>query len=179
MSNEATPANAADTYFKEGNRFWEARSTHGRTPTFKSSDDLLDACQQYFEWNADHPLWEAKVFNDKGTIVHARLPKMRAMTIFGLCNFLGIAETTWRNWRKDRPDFLAVMQLAEQVMRQQKFEGASADLLNANIIARDLGLADKSEFAGPNGGPLETETKQVDEFTSRITRLAARSAERE
>ena len=32
------------------------------------------------------------------------------------------------------------------VIRTQKFEGASAGLLNANIIARDLGLSDKTEL---------------------------------
>jgi hypothetical protein len=33
----------------------------------------------------------------------------------------------------------------EEIIRTQKFEGASADLLNPNIIARDLGLADKQD----------------------------------
>jgi hypothetical protein len=32
-------------------------------------------------------------------------------------------------------------------MYEQKFSGAAAGLLNPNIIARDLGLADKSEIA--------------------------------
>nr|WP_261640834.1 DNA-packaging protein [Erwinia mallotivora] len=34
---------------------------------------------------------------------------------------------------------------AEQIIYNQKFTGAAADLLNANIIARELGLADKRE----------------------------------
>ena len=34
---------------------------------------------------------------------------------------------------------------AESVIRSQKFAGAAADLLNANIIARDLGLAEKKQ----------------------------------
>ena len=32
----------------------------------------------------------------------------------------------------------------ENVIKSQKFAGAAADLLNANIIARDLGLKDAS-----------------------------------
>lgn len=36
----------------------------------------------------------------------------------------------------------------EEIIRTQKFEGASADLLNPNIIARDLGLAEKQEHSG-------------------------------
>ena len=44
----------------------------------------------------------------------------------------------------------------EQIIRTQKFEGAAAELLNPNIIARDLGLADRSEHSGPGGGPIRT-----------------------
>ena len=49
---------------------------------------------------------------------------------------------------------LGVIREAEEIIRRQKFEGASADLLNANIIARDLGLADKAEFTGKDGADL-------------------------
>lgn len=40
------------------------------------------------------------------------------------------------------------MTRVEQIIRQQKFEGAAAELLNPNIIARDLGLADKKVLGG-------------------------------
>lgn len=43
---------------------------------------------------------------------------------------------------------LAVITQAEAVIYEQKFTGAAADLLNPNIIARDLGLADKKELSG-------------------------------
>ena len=33
-------------------------------------------------------------------------------------------------------------------IRTQKFEGASADLLNAGIISKDLGLVDKKQIEG-------------------------------
>ncbi len=128
----------------KGNRFWEARSSHGPNPKFSHDTDLWDACLEYFEWAEANPLKEAKVVGGK---VH-RLDKMRAMTITGLCVFLDIAESTWRDWRKSRKDLSSVMTRVEQIIRQQKFEGAAADLLNPNIIARDLGLADKKELGG-------------------------------
>lgn len=68
---------------------------------------------------------------------------MRAMTLSGLCLFLNITRETWGQWRK-LDDFSDVITQAEEVIYSQKFAGAAADLLNANIIARDLGLADKS-----------------------------------
>lgn len=89
-----------------------------------------------------------------------QLPKMRAMTIDGLCIFLDINVHTWHEYRS-RDDFLAVTMQAEAVIRSQKFSGAAADLLNANIIARDLGLKDAStsEHTGVNGGPIKTESE--------------------
>ena len=139
----------------KGNRFWEARSSHGRDKLFTSPDVLLAACIEYFEWVEENPLYESKPFAYQGVVVQESVPKMRAMTMMGLCNFLGIGTSTWSDYRAMK-DFSAVIEQVEQCMRQQKFEGASADLLNANIIARDLGLADKvsAEHTGKDGAAL-------------------------
>lgn len=141
--------------FLPGNRAWEARSTRGRNPIFATPDDLWESVVEYFEWVEANPLYEEKVFNGKDGIVRATIAKMRAMTISGMCVFLDIARRTWDEYR-DRPAYLPVVTRAEEIIRDQKFSGAAADLLNANIIARDLGLSDKSELSGPNGGPIET-----------------------
>lgn len=133
--------------FKYGNRFWEARSTHGRNPIYKKPEDLLDACVQYFQWVEENPLWEAKVFCYQGETTKEVMPKMRAMTISGLCIYIGISPDTWESYYK-RPDFIGIAREVSEIIRTQKFEGAAAELLNANIIARDLGLADKRENTG-------------------------------
>lgn len=130
----------------KGNHFWEARSSHGANPKFSNPEDLWDACLEYFEWVERNPLKESRVAQKKGEPVILELDKMRAMTIVGLCVFLDITEKTWREWRGERQDLGAVITRVEQIIYQQKFSGAAADLLNANIIARDLGLADKSEL---------------------------------
>ena len=44
--------------------------------------------------------------------------------------------------------FKTITAQIKQIIRTQKFEGASAGFLNANIIARDLGLTDKQEITG-------------------------------
>lgn len=138
-----------------GNQFWKARSSHGRNPIFASPDDLWEACCEYFEWVEDNPLYEDKLTSYQGVNTHEPVAKMRAMTISGLCIFIDVARRTWDDFRK-RDDFLPVVSRVEEIIRTQKFEGASADLLNPNIIARDLGLADKSEFTGKDGGAIET-----------------------
>lgn len=134
--------------FIAGNRFWEARSSHGRNPKFETADQLADACRQYFEWVEDNPLYEVKAFAYQGTITTANLPKMRAMTLAGLCLFIGISRETWNDWRTSRPDFSDVQREVEEIIYEQKFTGAAAELFSPNIIARDLGLAEKSEVRG-------------------------------
>lgn len=137
-----------------GNQFWKARSSHGRNPIFASPDVLWEAATEYFQWVEDNPLWEDKVTSFQGVNTHEPIAKMRAMTLDGLCIFLDIARRTWDEYR-GREDFLPIVTRIESVIRSQKFAGAAADLLNANIIARDLGLADKSELTGGNGGPIQ------------------------
>lgn len=129
----------------KGNRFWEARSSHGANPKFKQASDLWDACLEYFEWVESNPHYEDKLVTFQGVATHEPVAKMRAMTLGGLCVFLDITETTWHEWRKSRKDLSDIITRVDQVMRTQKFEGAAADLLNPNIIARDLGLVDKQE----------------------------------
>jgi hypothetical protein len=145
-----------------GNQFWKARTKHGRDKIFASADLLWEACLEYFQWVEDNPLWEYKSYMYQGDPVHDQLPKMRAMTIPGLCLFLDIDELTWRRWREDK-DFCTITTRAEKVMYAQKLTGAAADLLNPNIIARELGLKETAthEHTGANGGPIQTVTSEM------------------
>ena len=127
-----------------GNQFWRQRSSHGRKPIFSSADALWDACVEYFEWVEANPLYEDGLVTFQGSAKHEPLAKMRAMTITGLCIFLDISRSTWDAWR-DVEDFSAIVTRVEDVIRTQKFEGASAGLLNPSIIARDLGLVEKQD----------------------------------
>lgn len=136
-----------------GNRFWEVRSSHGRKPIFASADDLWAAACEYFDWVEANPLYEDKLVTFQGVATHEPCAKMRAMTVTGLCIFLDISTPTFAEYRK-KEGFSAVSSRIDDVIRTQKFEGASADLLNPNIIARDLGLADKQELTGAEGAPL-------------------------
>ncbi|MEP1143496.1 MAG: DNA-packaging protein [Henriciella sp.] len=129
----------------KGNQFWKARASHGRPALYDNPEALWADCEEYFEWVAEHPLIEATVHSYKGKGSLTPKPKMRAMTISGLCLFLQISFETWSQYRKKK-DFIEVTSRAEAIIYNQKFAGAAADMLNANIIARDLGLSDKQEL---------------------------------
>lgn len=136
----------------KGNKFWEVRAKHGRDKIFKTPEQLWEAACEYFEWVNENPLLEYKVTQHQGVPVSMEVPKMRAMTISGLCLFLHTHEEYLTQFENrldlstdEGKDFSRVIRDIREVIYNQKFAGASADLLNANIIARDLGLKDRTE----------------------------------
>lgn len=152
----------------KGNRFWEARSSHGRNPKFESPEALWDACCEYFTWVEENPLWEMKAFSYQGDVTQEPIAKMRAMTLGGMIIFLDITRQTWATY-KAREDFLTVTTRAEEIIYDQKFSGAAADLLNANIIARDLGLKEQSqvEDVTPDKGDRDKRRSRIKELFNR------------
>lgn len=153
----------------ERNKFWTMRSSHGTKPKFDNPEILMRMCVEYFEWVQANPLKEHKQYHYQGELTNGVVAKMRAMTVKGLCIFLDISTETWRNYCKKVEEakldaevdialaegFIGVTTRVREIIDTQKFEGAAADLLNPNIIARDLGLKDARELSGPGGGPVE------------------------
>jgi hypothetical protein len=129
-----------------GNKYWQFRDKHGRD--FKYTPEKLWAeAIEYFEWCELNPLKEDSVSFYQGQPTHEPITKMRAMTIIGFCLYADIDQFTFYNYRQNK-DFIDITTRIENIIRDQKFTGAAADLLNANIIARDLGLVDKVEQTG-------------------------------
>lgn len=158
-----------------GNKFWMARARSGPPLKYENAEDLQKDCIKYFEWVDNNPLMSAEKVTHQGHGSTFLVPKMRAMTVVGLCNFLGIRRSTWYSWKSEgelkREDLMDIIAWAEEIIFQQKFEGASADLLNANIIARDLGLAEKKELTGADGGAIQFANLTDEELERRIVEL--------
>jgi len=134
----------------KGNKFWMARYNTGRKPKTESPAKLWEACVKYFEFVEENPMMDLQVGFFQGEGFDHPVPKMRAPTMQGLWIFLGISKTTWHNW-KDRKGFLDVITRVEGILYDWKFRGAAAGMLNPVIIARDLGLKDKTELSGEDG----------------------------
>lgn len=146
--------------FPKGNKYWHLRTKTGRNSKWDNPQQLLDDCISYLEWVDKNPLWEEKPFSYQGDIVIANVNVMRAATLNGLQMHIGISDQGWLNYRV-KPDFVGVIEYVEKAIYEQKFTGAAANLLNANIISRELGLADKKELTGAGGGPIQSITRQI------------------
>jgi hypothetical protein len=135
-----------------GNQFWKLRSKHGRDKLFTTPELLWEAACEYFEWCDENPFHkrEAKSVSgggrEPGSIETVDLPVMRPYTLQGLCIYLD-CNTKYFNDLADanHEGFSEVITRIREVIYNQKFSGAASGFFNANIIARDLGLADKKD----------------------------------
>lgn len=159
-----------DGKFLPGNTIWQGRCSFGRNREYQDAEELWQACCAYFEWAHETPLYEAKILASGQEVPSA---KMRAFTQKALCLHLRISEETWRAWRNTREDLSEVIQTVDDVIFTQKFEGAAAGLLNANIISRELGLADRQELTGKDGGAIHTINTSNIEVARRVAFMLA------
>jgi len=133
------------------NQFWKLRSKHGRDKIFTTPNMMLEAAYEYFKWCEKNPLMEVDFRGSQ--LKKIELPKMRAYTIQGLTCFLDVNTLYFNDFedglkgKKDEisKDFSKVITHVKEIIYNQKFVGAAAGFLNPNIIARDLGLSDKSD----------------------------------
>lgn len=137
--------------------YWHRKQpVGGGTPAYATAEEVWAAAVEAFDWLVAHPLKEEVLFHHQGHVTRTTAKKMRAFTWAGVAMLMGMSENGLKRYR-DVPAFAEVMEWIESVIRTQKFEGAAANMLNASIITRDLGLADKREVSGPDGGPVSLE----------------------
>jgi hypothetical protein len=142
--------NAATGRFLPGNSAWEARRPAGPAPKFADAESLWEACVQYFDWVNEHPLYAVQLVTYKGRTTQVPVRKVRAMTKGDLCRFLGIQRRTWNGWKRDRPDLELTVEKAEDVIWIWQFEHAAVGLLDAGVVIRQLGLANKTVQREPD-----------------------------
>lgn len=162
----------------KNNQWWKLRTTHGRNKIFKTPEILWDACQEYFE-ETDKRKWNKVEF--KGSqIKKVLVPTETPYTIAGLCLFLGVNSKYFNDFKyalrnktdKKSLDYSEVIERVEQIIYIQKFEGATVGVFKENIIARDLGLSDKTQLQGDEDKPLVFTTPE--EREKRLQQLAAK-----
>ncbi len=133
----------------KGNQFWKLRSKHGRDKLFETPELMWEAACEYFQWCDETPLKEEKAFAYQGEVTKENISLKRPYTLKALCFYLNTNDAYFRQFKEglqeEEKDFSTVIKDVENIIYTQKFEGAATGLFNSNIIARDLGLSDKTE----------------------------------
>lgn len=138
-------------------QLWKLRKSTGRHALYETKAKLWRKCVKYFDWVEANPLQKTELVKYEGKAKQISIPVMRAMTIRGLCLFLDISRETWHNYRADKRgdedghdrEYLAeTCSKVEDIIYEQKFTGAAADLLNVQIISSELELKERHELSG-------------------------------
>ena len=138
----------------KGNEFWKLRSKHGRDTIFENPAILWDAACEYFSYITNNPLKAEEIVKYKDYYEIATINKLRPFTLTGLCIFLDVNTVYFTQFEKTlegkndniSKDFSKVITRIRETIYSQKFEGATSGFFNPNIIARDLGLMDKTDI---------------------------------
>ena len=136
------------------NQFFKNRSKHGRDLLFATPELLWEAACEYFNWCDAHPWYKVEAIKSgdmAGELM--KVPTVRPYSLSGLAYYVGASESWWRNFKINKnlsDDILTVITQIETVIDTQQFEGGAVGAFNQNIIARKLGLVEKTESKNEN-----------------------------
>lgn len=141
----------------KGNKYWQFRNKHGRGFAY-TPESLWDEAVDYFKW------MEKRVWNKKEAIKSGDqagrlidIPTSTPMSIESFCLFADLDRTTLLNYESNEDpykDYFTVTTRIKEIIYSQQFEGATVGAYNPNIIARKLGLTDKSDITVKSEQPL-------------------------
>lgn len=156
--------------------YWEWRKKVGAPKAIKSSKQFWSLACEYFQSIDERPFLKqeqrkspikiaAGAIIDDETMEEIKNPiielkNIRPYTWAGFEAFLfekGVLANLDHykcNLEGRYQEFVEIIRAVDKVMFSQKFEGAASGAFNANIIARDLGLADKSQLTVTEEQPL-------------------------
>lgn len=165
---------------------WRGRTGfRGNPKVFTGPNQLWKLACEYFERTDERPFLKQEqrrspVKIEKGMILDedlkdelrnpvVELKNIRPYTWAGFEDYLNEQGyiTTLKDYKSNRDnlynDYVPVIDAIRETMFAQKFEGAASGAFNANIIARDLGLADKSEVKVQEEQPLFGDDQEPEE----------------
>lgn len=121
----------------------------GRPRKFATPAALLKAFNEYLEDRKNRPLvsreTESGFVGESATAKAKEKMKSHPLSIVDFCVYLGCS----RHWWNELPsEFLEVKNRIGDFIFTYQLKGAETGEFNANIVARELGLADKKELTG-------------------------------
>lgn len=128
----------------------------GRPRKYKPLELWEKACN-YFEWCNNHPWTKYEAIKsgaDAGKLVS--IPVQIPYTLEGLAVFTGLDMSFFRLNRQSKDaEFYAVVNEIYNIIESQQFVGASSGFFNSSIIARKLGLVEKTAISTPEGEEIK------------------------
>lgn len=150
----------------KGNAFWKLRTDMSKDGRKLSTEDFAVKVQEYI----DRCLTETTNEIDfRGRdLKMVILPHMKPILVTGLCFHCGISKVTLSEWEKDEK-YSYIIEQFHHIRTTYNVEGASANLLHPNIIARVEELSDKAKVDhSSTDGTMSLKGMSIEEMKERI-----------
>lgn len=130
----------------------------GRPKRYNSIEDLNVAIMNYFFWVDANPMYKYDYRVVDKELIEVSIPLKRPYSVRGLVQYLGTSHDYFDTIIRGEvappssiphEEFVGYWNTIKGMIWQQKFDGAAVGMFNANLIARDLGLADKQQIEVP------------------------------
>lgn len=133
---------------KKGNKYYLERSVDGRKKDFETPSELWDAFIEYIEWSKNNPWVKYEVIKsgkDMGKLI--TIPIEKPLSLLAFSNYCGLTKQGLYNYgeKESYKEYFDIFTRIKGICENQKIEGSEVGCYNANIVARVLGLADKTE----------------------------------
>lgn len=148
----------------------------GRPLKFKP-EELIEKFREYVTWAKKHPIEIVRKVTSKTTKgdtygSDTEEKKPRRLSIGGFLVFIGADRNWWNHLDEGKrgEDFLRVKTLIREYCESYQKEMAAAEIFNAQIISRLLGLADKKDITS-GGEKIDRIIVQTPGEKDRIERM--------
>jgi hypothetical protein len=133
----------------------------GRPKNIESPEELWRLFRLYKTWAKANPYKKQDFVGKDGDEIQRKLERPLTWVGFEVYLYERMIINNLGDYEKNRDDsykeFSPIIRAIKAYIEQDQFEGASVGIYQQNIIARKLGLIDKQELSGPNGGPLQVQ----------------------
>lgn len=170
MEEKKSKSRLAIDYAQTGNFKRMYRKTYGEIASMSNTNRntpemLFDMVVAYFEWAESNYLKTIDYASFQGDTVASKTARVRVFTWSGLRLFCAVSEAQMLNWRK-MDGYKEVMEFAENVIYEQKFQLAANGIINASFIGKELGI-DKGEVSVTQTNTMND--VKVDELKDAVT----------
>lgn len=132
----------------------------GRPAKFKTPEELWECACKYFAWVDSHA-WEKpeliKSGADAGKVIN--VPLKLPYTLEGFMVFANLNDAYLRQLKTDKAkEFSTIIDKIYKVVETQQLSGATVGVFNHHIVARKLGLVEKTTISTPEGEEIKVNT---------------------
>lgn len=139
----------------------------GKPRAIESPEEFERLALDYIEWVKNNPVLKTITTAFQGVISYDKVPHARGMTQYGLASHMGIGLSTLKDYGQ-REEYSAIYSKIDAIMKSWNLDGAFSGDLNASLVARIDGHADRQDITS-NGATISDKPSIISLVAPNVT----------